>query len=102
MNALTHGMVTAIAAALDAWEDDDGVATVLLSGAGERGLCAGGDIVAIYRDALRGGGQTARFWADEYRLNALIARYSEALRRTDGRRGARRRSRRLRPRPAGS
>jgi enoyl-CoA hydratase len=51
------------------------VATVLLTGAGERGLCAGGDIVAIYRDALAGGDETARFWADEYRLNAMIARY---------------------------
>ncbi|HEV7167583.1 MAG TPA: enoyl-CoA hydratase/isomerase family protein [Micrococcaceae bacterium] len=77
MNALTHRMVTAIAAALAAWEDDDGVATVLLSGAGERGLCAGGDIVAIYRDVQRGGGQTEQFWADEYRLNALIAHYSK-------------------------
>lgn len=75
MNALTHGMVTAMAAALDDWENDDGVAAVLLSGAGERGLCAGGDIVAIYRDALTGGQETARFWADEYRLNAMIARY---------------------------
>ena len=78
MNALTHGMVRDIAKALTDWENDDGVATVLLSGAGERGLCAGGDIVAIYRDVQRGGRQTEQFWADEYRLNALIARYSKA------------------------
>jgi enoyl-CoA hydratase len=75
MNALTHGMVTAITAALEQWQDDDAVSTVVLSGAGERGLCAGGDIVAIYHDALAGGTDTARFWADEYRLNAMIARY---------------------------
>lgn len=75
INALTHPMVTSIADALDAWEHDDSVATVLITGAGERGLCAGGDIVAIHRDAVTGGGETAEFWADEYRLNASIASY---------------------------
>jgi enoyl-CoA hydratase len=77
MNALTHGMVNTIASTLAEWEEDDDVSTVLLSGAGERGLCAGGDIVAIYRDILDGGQETARFWRDEYWLNAHIARYSK-------------------------
>ena len=75
VNALTAGMVTAILEQLTAWADDDGVATVLVQGAGDRGLCAGGDIVAIYRDMLAGGDETAGFWADEYRLNALIERF---------------------------
>jgi enoyl-CoA hydratase len=80
INALTHAMVNTIAAALDEWEHDDSVSTVLITGAGERGLCAGGDIVAIYTDALHtdahtGGEASARFWADEYALNARIARY---------------------------
>jgi enoyl-CoA hydratase len=75
VNALTADMVAAILVQLTAWADDDGVATVLVHGAGERGLCAGGDIVAIYRDLLAGGTQTAAFWQDEYRLNSLIARY---------------------------
>jgi enoyl-CoA hydratase len=68
-------MVAAILEQLTAWADDDGVATVLVHGAGERGLCAGGDIVAIYQDMLAGGTQTAAFWQDEYRLNSVIARY---------------------------
>ena len=75
INALTSAMVSLISAALDEWEHDDGVATVLLSGAGERGLCAGGDIVAIYRDAGNGGTESARFWAEEYALNARISSY---------------------------
>jgi enoyl-CoA hydratase len=75
VNALTAGMVAATLEQLTAWANDDGVATVLVHGAGERGLCAGGDIVAIYRDLLAGGTQTAAFWQDEYRLNSLIARY---------------------------
>lgn len=75
LNALTHDMVMAIAGALDDWESDDAVQAVLIRGAGDRGLCAGGDIVGIYHAAKSGGGQAAEFWADEYRLNARIARY---------------------------
>ena len=75
VNALNTGMVLAMLERLTAWADDDGVQTVMVHGAGERGLCAGGDIVAIYDDMLRHGGETADFWAAEYRLNSLIARY---------------------------
>ncbi|WLQ08485.1 enoyl-CoA hydratase/isomerase family protein [Arthrobacter oryzae] len=77
VNALTAGMAAAMLDQLTAWEDDDGVATVLVHGAGERGLCAGGDIVAIYEDMLAGGEATADFWRTEYQLNALIAGYSK-------------------------
>ena len=75
VNALTANMAAAMLDQLTAWEEDDAVATVLVQGAGGRGLCAGGDIVAIYRDIPDGGGATADFWAVEYRLNALIASY---------------------------
>ncbi|MGF6883831.1 enoyl-CoA hydratase [Nocardia sp. GAS34] len=86
INALNHPMALAILDALHAWADDDEVRTVVLTGAGERGLCAGGDIVAIHEDAkntvARGGSPydaadspSGRFWRDEYVLNALIDRY---------------------------
>ncbi|GAB3277656.1 enoyl-CoA hydratase/isomerase family protein [Sinomonas notoginsengisoli] len=75
VNALTMGMAEAMLAQLTAWAEDDTVQTVLVRGAGDRGLCAGGDIVAIYHDMLDGGDATARFWATEYRLNSLISRY---------------------------
>ena len=75
VNALTAGMVHAMLSQLADWAEDDAVSTVLVQGAGTRGLCAGGDIVAIYRDMLRGGSGTADFWEAEYRLNAMIARY---------------------------
>lgn len=79
INALTHGMILIIAAALDDWEADDGVSTVLISGAGERGLCAGGDVVSIYRDLQDGGSLGERFWRDEYRLNTRIHRYPKPI-----------------------
>ncbi len=76
LNALTHGMVRRIAAALDDWEQDGRVATVVVTGAGERAFCAGGDIVAIHRAATGGDPrEVEEFWRDEYRLNARIARY---------------------------
>lgn len=76
INALTHRMVTAIRNTLDEWADDDDVCAVVLTGSGDRGLCAGGDIVSLYRDAKEGDGRaSAEFWRDEYALNALIARY---------------------------
>ncbi|MEU3425293.1 enoyl-CoA hydratase/isomerase family protein [Streptomyces gardneri] len=75
INALTHPMVLAVDRALTAWEHDPAVTTVVIEGAGERGLCAGGDIRAIHDDARAGGTASAAFWRDEYRLNARIARY---------------------------
>ena len=75
VNALTAGMVGMLLEQLTTWAQDDGVSAVLVQGAGERGLCAGGDIVAIYQDMLHGGSATADFWQTEYRVNALIARY---------------------------
>jgi len=79
VNALTSGMVDLLLRQLRAWAGDDRIAAVLVQGAGGRGLCAGGDIVAIYKDMLHGGAATgtgtAGFWQVEYRLNSLIARY---------------------------
>ncbi|MFJ9338533.1 enoyl-CoA hydratase/isomerase family protein [Streptomyces sp. NPDC101733] len=75
LNALTHPMVLRIAGALTRWERDPEVDQVLIRGAGERGLCAGGDIRAIHDDAKAGSEASLDFWRDEYRLNAYIARY---------------------------
>ncbi|WP_066953787.1 enoyl-CoA hydratase/isomerase family protein [Streptomyces lushanensis] len=77
LNALTHPMVLRISGALAEWETDESVTAVLVSGAGERGLCAGGDIRAIHEDARAAGSASAAFWRDEYRLNARIARYTK-------------------------
>lgn len=79
INALSHEMVHLAQAALDAWADDPAVRTVLIDGAGDRGLCAGGDIVAIYQDARAGGTASIDYWADEYRLDATIAGYAKPV-----------------------
>ena len=75
LNALTYPMVRRMWAALVDWKDDPAVELVLLEGAGERGLCAGGDVRSLYDSRTQGSGLARAFWRDEYRLNALIARY---------------------------
>lgn len=75
LNALTLDMVRAIEHALDDFEADSEIATILLEGAGERGLCAGGDIRSLYESAKAGGDLGPMFWAEEYRLNARIAAF---------------------------
>ena len=77
INSLTHPMVGAISKVLTDWERDDDVRAVVVSGAGERGLCAGGDIVAIYYSAQANGSEARQFWYDEYVLNAQIGRFGK-------------------------
>lgn len=75
INSLNQPMVDALAAILADWARDDAVRAVVLSGAGERGLCAGGDVVSIYHSARKDGVEARRFWRDEYLLNAQIAEF---------------------------
>ena len=75
LNALTLEMTRGIARALDAFETDPAVALLLLEGAGDRGLCAGGDIRGLYESARAKGDLGKTFWREEYIVNARIAKY---------------------------
>lgn len=75
LNALNADMCRTILDALLEWKDDPNIAQVAVMGAGERGLCAGGDIVAIHRDILDRSGASADFWRIEYQLNVMIDEY---------------------------
>ena len=76
LNALTHPMVQAIAAALRDWADDPSIALVLIDAEGPRAFSAGGDVADVYRSGRRGDfDEGRRFWADEYRMNARIAAF---------------------------
>jgi enoyl-CoA hydratase len=79
INALTPEMVAIMRRALADWAGSTSVGTVVISGNGERGLCAGGDIREIHADAVSGGTASVGFWADEYRLNATIAAYPKPI-----------------------
>lgn len=79
INALVPEMVHLMQDALDAWSDDDRVTAVLVTGAGERGLCAGGDLQGMYRDARDGTRGSVDFWRDEYVLDHTIATWPKPV-----------------------
>lgn len=76
LNAVTHGMVRALAAKLAVWAKDAAVTRVVITAAGERAFSAGGDIRALYELGKAGRhAEALQFWRDEYMLNTLIKRY---------------------------
>jgi len=75
LNAITHRMVLALSRALDSWEDDPGVALVVVRGEG-RAFSAGGDVMHVY-EGRKAGKPPVDFFADEYRLNARIDRFKK-------------------------
>jgi len=77
INSLNQPMVDALSALLTRWESDDDVRAVVLSGAGDRGLCAGGDVVAIYHSAREDGAEARWFWRTEYLLDGQIDRFAK-------------------------
>ena len=75
-NALTWEMVVAINDALLAWQDNEDVSMVMIDADSSKAFCAGGDIQKLYQTGIDGDLEYMQnFWADEYRLNALIAAY---------------------------
>jgi len=75
INAVTLEMFRDIDKALDRFEVDPAVGLILLEGAGERGLCAGGDIRALYESSKVRGDLGKILWREEYILNARIAAF---------------------------
>ena len=79
LNAIDLAMVRAMTGCLRDWAGDEAVRTVLIQGAGTRGLCAGGDVRALH-DAIRAGNPLPdAFLREEYSLNARIAAYPKPV-----------------------
>jgi len=79
LNALTYPQVDRITEALAAWRSDPAVELVIFDATGSKAFCAGGDVRAMYDSRTAGSGYARSFWADEYRLNASIARYPKPI-----------------------
>ncbi|QWG11449.1 enoyl-CoA hydratase/isomerase family protein [Bradyrhizobium sediminis] len=77
INAVTLEMFRDVDKALDLFEADPAVGVILLEGAGERGLCAGGDIRALWESSKVKGDLGKILWREEYILNARIARFAK-------------------------
>ena len=76
INAVTLEMFRDIEKALDRFEADPAVGVILLEGAGERGLCAGGDIRALWESSKVSGDLGKILWREEYILNARIKKFA--------------------------
>lgn len=76
LNALTLGMIRALTAKLDEWRDDPSVTRVVVTAAGDRAFCAGGDLREVTECGRVGRyDEGLTFFREEYRLNAQIKRY---------------------------
>ena len=76
LNAITHGMVRALAQKLEEWRNDPAVTRIVITAAGERAFSAGGDIRALYELGRAGRqAEALTFWREEYVLNTAIKRY---------------------------
>jgi enoyl-CoA hydratase len=73
LNALSHAMVKELENQLTIWADDPAIAHVVITGAGDKAFCAGGDIRSIYDARLEGKlDGLSTFFREEYTLNAQI------------------------------
>jgi enoyl-CoA hydratase/carnithine racemase len=95
LNGLSLAMARLLDARLVQWAQDDGIAVVVLQGAGEKAFCAGGDLHGLYRGMReheardgwsgdphadpRGNPHAEAFFETEYRLDYRIHTYAKPL-----------------------
>jgi len=89
LNGFSLPMAHLLHERLNAWAADDGIALVVLQGAGEKAFCAGGDLHSLYqsmrayRDAgatdVRDNAYAAEFFDVEYRVDYLIHTYAKPI-----------------------
>lgn len=86
LNALSLEMIELLVPPLARWARDPKVAAVVITGAGERAFCAGGDIQALYR-AMQANHQAGErvddypyeFFEREYRLDYRLQTYPKPV-----------------------
>lgn len=83
LNALSHAMLHELAAHIERCRNDERIVALALRGSGEKGLCAGGDVRALYHTANAGridGAQGWRqFFIDEYRLDFALHAFPKPI-----------------------
>jgi len=83
LNSLTHDMVQLLLDKLQQWKADQAIACVFIRGAGEKALCAGGDVQQLYQSATdQPGGPCKKaeaFFELEYRMDYLLHVYPKPI-----------------------
>ena len=76
LNSLTQEMIDEMTLQLSEWKDDKTIVAVTIEGAGDKALCAGGDIRALYESMTKHPGGpnpiAEEFFESEYRLDYLL------------------------------
>ncbi|KAI1864198.1 hypothetical protein JX265_008569 [Neoarthrinium moseri] len=78
LNSLNASMIRKIAPRLVEWEKSDLANVVVMKGAGDRALCAGGDVKALSdlnKTGEEGSKESTDYFALEYKLDHYIATY---------------------------
>ena len=86
LNGLSLPMCELLYDKLQAWANDPSIAVVVLTAAGEKAFCAGGDLHGIYQSILDNesgsawdNAYTRRFFDVEYRLDYLLHDYPKPI-----------------------
>ncbi|BFM07540.1 enoyl-CoA hydratase/isomerase family protein [Halioxenophilus aromaticivorans] len=79
LNSLNYDMAQALFQQLQAWQADDSVVCVLLRGSGDKGFCAGGDVVQLHNSAVNNDSRGQEFFTLEYQLDYLIHVYPKPI-----------------------
>ncbi len=83
LNALSLDMIDLLTSRLMEWSIDERIACIVLRGAGDKALCAGGDIVKLYESMIRNPNgpnpYAENFFTREYHLDYLIHTYPKPI-----------------------
>ncbi|KAK0383592.1 hypothetical protein NLU13_9503 [Sarocladium strictum] len=80
LNSLNASMVRKIVPRLVEWEKSDMANVIVMKGAGEKSLCAGGDVAVLAKQnaaSPEGWKESADYFALEYKLDHYIATYKK-------------------------
>ncbi|KAI1655684.1 ClpP/crotonase [Daldinia decipiens] len=79
-NALNGSMIRKIFPRLIEWEKSDMANVIVMKGAGEKALCAGGDVVELAtqnKEGPEGQNKSVEYFSQEYQLDHYIATYQK-------------------------
>ncbi len=86
LNGFSYEMATLLQQQMTQWEQDQSVVAVILTGAGDKAFCAGGDLHALYKSMLENKEGNAwdnhharEFFEHEYRLDYHIHTYTKPV-----------------------
>ncbi|MCJ8322712.1 MAG: enoyl-CoA hydratase/isomerase family protein [Rhizobiales bacterium] len=77
LNALDLDMCNLLGNALGQWQQDKSVKAVLITGAGEKAFCAGGDVVGVCEQGKTDIQKACEFFWSEYRTNWRVKNLSK-------------------------